>query len=121
MVGAMIRKSVTDGSPCHEKIGFSGAVRTGPLVPDRAGQVRRCLETIGAALVKVGRRLDQVTRTPIMLSDIGNWEEAAPIHGEVFSKFQPATTLVRASRLIDARWLVEIQADAYVHEGGTDG
>ncbi len=136
MVEGVIRKTLTDGSPYHEKIGFSRAVRTGALVsvsgtapinkdgslaPDTAGQVRRSLEIIGEALEKMGAGLEHVTRTRIMLTDIGNWEEAARIHGEFFRKIQPATTFVQVSRFIDARWLVEIEADAYVHDGGTDG
>ena len=123
-------------SPYHESIGFSRAVRTGRVVtisgtapinkdgslaPDVGGQARRAFEIIGEALEKVGARLDHVTRTRVMMRDVSRWEEAANVHGEFFGKIQPATTFVEVSRFIDPKWQVEIEADAYIHDGGEDG
>jgi len=123
-------------SPYHDSIGFSRAVRTGRVVtvsgtapinkdgslaPDVGGQVRRAFEIIGEALEKVGARLDHVTRTRVMMRDVSRWEEAAKVHGEFFGKIQPATTFVEVSRFIDPNWQVEIEADAYIHDGGEDG
>ncbi|MBN9532756.1 MAG: RidA family protein [Alphaproteobacteria bacterium] len=132
----MNRVLAMSDSPYHERIGFSRAVRTGPVVtvsgtapigkdgalaPDVAGQVRRALEIVGEALEKVGARLDHVTRTRVMMRDITRWQEAAKIHGEFFGRIRPAATFVEVSRFIDPNWLVEIEADAYIHDGGEDG
>lgn len=137
----MSRILAKTGSPYHEIIGFSRAVRTGRVVavsgtapinadgslaPDVGGQVRRAFEIIGEALEMVGARLDHVTRTRIFMKDVTRWEDAAKVHGEVFAKIQPATSFVEVSRFIDEGWLVEIEADAYIHDanvqdGGEDG
>ena len=132
----MNRVLAKTNSPYHESIGFSRAVRTGRLVavsgtapiaadgslaPDVGGQVRRSFEIIREALEKVGARLDHVTRTRIFMKDVSRWEEAAKVHGELFGKIQPATSFVEVSRFIDPNWLVEVEADAYIHDGDDDG
>ena len=123
-----MRKLVSSGSPFEPRIGFSRAVRVGPIVavsgtapiaPDGSvaapgdvyGQTRRCLEIIARAIGEAGLGLQDVIRTRVMLTDISRWEEAARAHGEFFSGVKPACTFVQVSRLIDPGWLVEIEAD----------
>lgn len=123
------RRLVSSGSPLEPEIGFSRAVRVGnhiavagtaPIAAaggtaapgDLYGQTRRCLEIIEQALTGAGGSLRQVTRTRIMLTDIGRWREAARAHGEVFGEIRPASTFVAVTAFIDPDWLVEIEADA---------
>jgi enamine deaminase RidA (YjgF/YER057c/UK114 family) len=127
-----MRTLVTSGSPFEPQAGFSRAVRVGPYVAvagtapigpdgqtvgrgDAALQTRRCLDIIAAALQDAGLSLRDVVRTRIFLSRVGDWPAVAAVHGEVFRNIRPATTIVEVSRLIDADWLVEIEADA-VHD-----
>jgi len=123
-----MRKLISSGSQYEPRIGFSRAVRVGPIVavsgtapiaPDGSvaaagdvhGQTRRCLDIIAHAIGEAGLGLQNVIRTRVMLTDISRWEEAARAHGEVFSGVRPACTFVEVSRLIDPGWLVEIEAD----------
>lgn len=123
-----MRKLVSSGSPLEPVIGFSRAVRVGqfvaisgtaPIAPDGGvaavgdvyGQTKRCLEIIAQAVADAGLSLSSVMRTRVMLTDISLWEDAARAHGEAFSDIKPACTFVEVKGLINAEWLVEIEAD----------
>jgi enamine deaminase RidA (YjgF/YER057c/UK114 family) len=125
------RRVVSSGSPLEPEIGFSRAVRVGAHVAvagtapiaasggtacpgDVYGQTRRCLDIIEKALDDAGASLDDVTRTRIMLTDIGMWRDAARAHGEYFGTIRPACTFVQVVAFIRPEWLVEIEADAIV-------
>ena len=125
----MTRRVAKSGSVFEDKIGFSRAVRTGPLVcvggtaPIEddghveigvADQMRRALEIIANALSEVGARVSDVVRTRVMLTEIAHWEEAGRVHGEFFGAVRPVTTFVQVSRFIDPRWLLEVEVDAYI-------
>lgn len=122
------RKLVSSGSPLEPEIGFSRAVRVGPFLavagtapigPDgRAAhrgdvyaQTRLCLDIARRAIEEAGGTLAHVIRTRVILTDIGQWREAARAHGEVFGAIRPACTFMEVSRFIDPDWLVEIEAD----------
>ncbi len=123
-----MRQLISSGSPFEPKIGFSRAVRIGPIVAvsgtapiagdgsvaapgDVYGQTRRCLEIISQAIAGAGLGLESVIRTRVMLTDISRWEEAARAHGEVFADIRPASTFVEVKGLVNREWLVEIEAD----------
>jgi enamine deaminase RidA (YjgF/YER057c/UK114 family) len=125
----MPRERVSSGSPYEPVIGFSRAVRVGSHVlvsgtapvwpdgscdPDVAVQTRRCLEIIGDALARAGATLQDVVRTRIYLVASADWEAVGRVHGEFFGEVRPAATMVVVSALLDARWKVEIEADAIV-------
>jgi enamine deaminase RidA (YjgF/YER057c/UK114 family) len=127
----MSRRNISSGSPFEAEIGFSRAVRLGPLLVvagtapidasgatacpgDVYGQTRRCLKIIAAAIVEAGGAIENTIRTRVMLVDISHWREAARAHGEVFADIRPACTFVQVSRFIDPDWLVEIEADCAV-------
>jgi len=130
-----MRKLISSGSPYEAKVGFSRAVRAGPIVSvagsaplgpdgrtvgrgDPAAQARRCLEIIAAALETAGASLQQVVRTRILLTRIADWQAVAAVHGEYFGTIRPACTVMEVPRLIDPDWLVEIEADAVIEPGG---
>jgi hypothetical protein len=50
----------------------------------------------------------------VYLTDPTTWRDAARAHGDVFRDLRPASTFVSDAGFIDAAWLVEIEADAYV-------
>ena len=127
----MSRKLVSSGSYLEPVIGFSRAVRVGNIVvvggtaPIKAeggtaaigdvyGQTRRCLEIVAKAFADAGARLEDVTRTRIILTDIALWKDAARAHAEVFVTIRPVTTLMQVTAFVDPDWLVEIEAEAVI-------
>jgi enamine deaminase RidA (YjgF/YER057c/UK114 family) len=129
------RQLVSSGSPFEPRVGMSRAVRVGswisvsgtaPLGPDGrtvgtgdpAAQMRRCLEIVEAALQKAGASLADVVRTRTLLTRIENWDAVTRVHGEVFGRIRPANTVMQVVRFIDPEWLVEIEADAVLGDGG---
>jgi enamine deaminase RidA (YjgF/YER057c/UK114 family) len=126
------RRLVSSGSPFEPTIGFSRAVRDGrhvfvagtcAVMPDGGdpptdayGQARRCLEIILAALTEAGASAEHVVRTRTFLLAADDWQEVGRAHGEVFGDVRPASTMIVVSKLLDPRWLVEIEADALLPE-----
>lgn len=125
------RQRYSSGSPYEPKIGISRGVRSGriiaiagtaPLGPDgktvsvgdAAGQARRCLQIIQAAVDGLGGKMSDVVRTRTFLTRIEDWEKVGFVHGEIFRDIRPVNTIVQVVRFIDPDWLVEIEADAVV-------
>ena len=125
----MERRLISSGSAWEERYGYSRAVVAGPFVhvagtapimPDDADppddpyeQAKRCLEIIEGALAEAGAGADDVVRTRIFVTDAGSISEVLRAHGEVFAQARPACTGL-VVELLDPRWLVEIEVDAYV-------
>ncbi len=125
------RLLVSSGSYLEPVIGFSRAVRVGnhivvggtaPIAAaggtaapgDVYGQTKRCLEIVAKAIADAGGRMEDVTRTRIILTDIGLWKDAARAHAEAFGVIRPVTTLMQVTAFVDSAWLVEIEAEAII-------
>ena len=121
------RRRIASGSPYEPPIGFSRAVRagdrvlvsgTGPVMPDgscpesTAEQARRCWEIVVAALAEAGASVDHVVRTRTLLTPAADADAAMAAHGAVFAGVRPASTMVVVHALLDARWTVEVEAEA---------
>jgi enamine deaminase RidA (YjgF/YER057c/UK114 family) len=128
----MERRTVPAVSPFAEAAGYSRVVRIGPhawvagtapIMPEDAdppvdayGQARRCLEIGLAALAEAGAAAEHVVRTRIMLTRADDFAEIAAAHGEVFRDVRPVNTSYVVAALLDPRWLLEIELEAFVPE-----
>ncbi len=127
----MTKKLIPSSSPYAAILGFSRAVRVGnfiavggtaPLGPDGktvavgdvAGQTRRCIEIIQAALKAAGASLSDIVRTRMILRDINDWETVAKVRSEYFKDIKPVDTVMQISTFVDPEWLIEIEVDAVV-------
>ena len=126
----MERKLVPAESPFAATVGYSRAVRVGPHVyvagtapimpgdaappADAYGQAKRCLEIIVAALAEVGAKPEHVVRTRAYLTAADDWQEVGRAHGEIFASVKPASAMIVVAGLLDPRWRVEIEVDAFV-------
>jgi enamine deaminase RidA (YjgF/YER057c/UK114 family) len=122
------RTNIPGTSPFEPVIGFSRAVRvgsqvhvsgTGPVGADDADiaeQTNQCLTLIAAALKNAGTSLDHVYRTRMYLTHVEDWEAAGRIHGKFFGHIRPAATMVVVAALLNPKWRIEIEADAYIPE-----
>ena len=125
----MERRLISSGSSWEERYGYSRAVVAGrhvyvagtaPIMPDDEdpppdpyAQARRCLEIMQRALEEAGASADDVVRMRVFVTDAGHISEVLRAHGEVFGTARPATTGI-VTALLDPRWLVEIEAEAYL-------
>ncbi|HUY28203.1 MAG TPA: RidA family protein [Candidatus Binataceae bacterium] len=124
---------ISSGTPWEPIAGYSRAVRYGDLVAvsgttatDEHGtivgagqmyvQARQALSNLRSALERMGLGIGNVVRTRMFVTDIGRFADAARAHRECFGATPPATTMVEVRRLVDARMLIEIEADAYAPE-----
>ncbi|MGL4423982.1 MAG: RidA family protein [Gemmataceae bacterium] len=131
----MKRELISSGGKWEPILGYSRAVRVGPFVHvsgstamtpeglvgagDPAAQTVQILKTILAALEKAGAKPEHVVRTRIYVTRMADWEAVGKAHGEVFGTVRPAMTIVEVSKLIDPAMLVEIEAEAIIHDAAS--
>jgi enamine deaminase RidA (YjgF/YER057c/UK114 family) len=127
------RLRISSGAAFEDRVGYSRAVRVGRQVwvsgtapvlsadsdppDDPYEQAVICLGIIERALAEAGASLDDVVRTRIYLTRAEDIEAVGRAHAETFATARPATTGV-VTELLDPRWLVEIEAEAVVADGG---
>ena len=129
-------KMIISTSEAPEAIGpYSQAVRTGrflfcsgqiPLDPktgklvavDIATQTRRVLDNIAAILKTEGLTFDNVVKTTVFLTNLGDFQTVNEIYGSCFKGQPPARSTVQVSALPKGA-NIEMEAIAAVDEGGS--
>ena len=125
----MTRQVVSSGGPLEEVYGYSRAVRVGAqvhvagtaargeaLAGDAYVQSQNVLGTIRDALEQAGARVEDVVRTIIYVTDIGDADLVGRAHREVFATVRPASTMVQVSALVRPEMRVEIEAYAVIDQ-----
>jgi enamine deaminase RidA (YjgF/YER057c/UK114 family) len=118
----MKRRQVASGALWEDRVGYSRAVAVGrhAWISGTVGEgetpyeqsldsLQRCL----AALRDLGFQADDVVRTRAFVVDISKWNEVGRAHAEIFGEIRPATTMVQVAALIDPKYLVEFEVEAY--------
>ena len=112
------------------EIGYSRAVRRGRYVAvsgttamdgtrlvgegDAGAQARFACEKIEAALEAVGAHVTDLLRVRLYVTDEADVPAVLEAFSEAYGAVRPAATLLVVGGFIDARLLVEIEADAVI-------
>lgn len=125
----MKRVNLSSGSKWEDIVGYSRAVKIGDTIEvsgtvstDHSGEIvgegdeylqtKFILMKLENTLGQLGAKLENVVRTRIFCTNISNWEKIGKAHGEMFASIKPVTSMIEVSRLIDEKYLVEIEATA---------
>ncbi|MCP9747377.1 RidA family protein [Lacihabitans sp. CS3-21] len=125
----MKRVNLSSGSKWEDIVGYSRAVKIGDTIEvsgtvstDHSGEIvgegdeylqtKFILMKLENTLGQLGAKLENVVRTRIFCTNISNWEKIGKAHGEMFANIKPVTSMVEVSKLIDDKYLVEIEATA---------
>jgi len=127
------RRTISSGTKWEPLVGYSRVVRVGNIVHiagttatndagevvgegDAYGQTHYILEKIERYLHAAGAEMRHVVRTRIYVTDASLWEGVGRAHHEFFKDIRPANTLVEVAALVGDAYLVEIEAEAIIHD-----
>ena len=124
-------RRVSAERPWAELIGYSRAVRLGPLIEvggttatakdgevlypgDAYQQTKYSLEVMVESVKELGGTVHDIVRTRAFLTNIDDWEAVGRAHGELFKELDPASTFLEVSRLLLPGLVVELEATAFI-------
>ena len=59
-----------------------------------------------------------VVRSRMLLTNINDWEAVATARAEFLADVRPVDTVMEVSGFINPEWLVEVEVDAVISDGG---
>jgi reactive intermediate/imine deaminase len=81
---------------------------------DIRAQTRQVLENIKAALAAVGGTMDDIACVNVFVMDMQHLQAIHEVRAEYWQGNYPASTLVQVAGLVDADYLIEINATAII-------
>ena len=128
------RRHHSTGTEWEARVGYARAIRVGSHVhvsgtlgvgPDGAppegayAQSVAALERIRGALEALGATVADVVRTRMFVVDVeANQADVGRAHREYFGDVRPASTMLGVAGFVGPEFLVEIEAEAIVTDGG---
>jgi len=123
------RTNYSSGSKWEDIVGYSRAVKIDNIIEvtgtvasgddgsvvgknDAYAQTKFIYQKIEAVLQRAGAQMKDVVRVRMFVTDISRWQEYGKAHSEFFKDIKPCNTMVEVSALIEAEYLVEIEATA---------
>ncbi len=123
------RINLLSGLPTEPLRGYSRAVQAGDHLfisgttamnekgevvggDDVYRQTRAVIENIREVIRSSGFVMSDVVRTRLFVVRMSEWKDYARAHREVFDSIRPASSIVEVSRLMDPRFLIEMEAEA---------
>jgi enamine deaminase RidA (YjgF/YER057c/UK114 family) len=124
------RQNISSGAQYEPIYGYSRAVRYGDQIhvsgtcapkghenSDSYTQMKAAFDVIGRALEEAGSSFSDVVRTVVYVTDIGDFEDVARAHGEIFKDIRPASTTVQVTSFLRPWQRIEIETYAIVGSG----
>jgi enamine deaminase RidA (YjgF/YER057c/UK114 family) len=124
------RQNISSGAQYEPIYGYSRAVRYGDQIhvsgtcapkghenSDSYTQMIAAFDVIGHALEEAGSSFSDVVRTVVYVTDIGDFEDIARAHGEIFKDIRPASTTVQVTSFLRPWQRIEIETYAIVGAG----
>lgn len=123
------RVNLLSGLPTEPLRGYSRAVQAGDHLfisgttamnekgeviggDDVYRQTRAVIENIREVIRASGFVMSDIVRTRLYVVRMSEWKDYARAHREVFDSIRPASSIVEVSRLMDPRFLIEMEAEA---------
>lgn len=94
--------------------GTTAMTRDGKVVGtnDPYIQTRYVIQNLREIIRAAGFQFSDIVRTRLFITDMTQWKRYARAHREAFEKIRPASSIVEVKRLMDPRFLIELEADA---------
>jgi reactive intermediate/imine deaminase len=81
---------------------------------DAEAQTRQVMENLARVVAAAGATMDDVVKTTVFLTDLGDREAVGRVRREYFTDPPPANTLLVVSSLANPAFVVEIEAVVHV-------
>ena len=83
-------------------------------VGDIRAQTRQTLINIQTVLSSVGGEMADIAKVTVFITDMSTLADIHAVRAEFFDPPYPASTLVEVSQLVNAEWMIEIEAVAVI-------
>jgi reactive intermediate/imine deaminase len=87
---------------------------------DAEAQARQVMENLARVVASAGATMDDVVKTTVFLTDLGDREAVGRVRREYFDDPPPANTLLVVSSLANPAFRVEIEAVVHIGPRPTD-